>query len=113
MTIEFESQGSRLLAVSVPNKTPYAVSLAIKEVPKHWRYDVIGFSEYYPGHHEAMKEAGIYHVNPYSPLGEKRFKSDDTSPQSQQYHHDWHKRKEERQEAQNRTSECWILLKIK
>lgn len=97
MTIEFESQGSRLLAVSVPNKKGYELAIAMKEVlltrPKE-SFTWLGYSSQFKSHHEAMKEAGIHHVNPYD------------NPKQYVYSHVW-------QEAQNRTSEVWILLKIK
>lgn len=87
MTIEFESQGSRLLAVS-----------NLEEAKTHFKdgYEIFGLSQDHPEHHEAMKEAGIYTVNPCGnmpkSIGAVRAR---------------------RERAQNRTSENWILLRIK
>lgn len=118
MTIEFESQGSRMLAMSVPNEVfgfNYVgarcyyffdnggkVIFVIDNVDEG---DVIGLSTDHPEHHEAMKEAGIYTVNPYG----------DHMPMPSEYDRTshWAASLDKWQEAQNRTSEIWILLKIK
>lgn len=120
MTIEFESQVSRLLAVSVPKeaklfKLSYygrdCLSYKVDNINKKYGYEfqhiklplgwfeIIGLSTDHPEHHEAMKKACIFHENPYG---------DD--PLHQEY---YEYTLEQWQEAQQRVSEVWILLKIK
>lgn len=107
MTIEFKSAGSKMLAVSVPNKNPYEVGLAMKHVKNDCEYEVLGFSDATPEYHEAMKEAGIYHQQPPKP---NRFDYDSYGDRENAEYLmamvRWGK-------SLLQVSECWILLKIK
>lgn len=120
MTIEFESHGSRMLAVSALNganrisifndEKPY-VSYFIEFESYRvclpiGKYEFLGLSIDHPEHHGAMKEAAIYHENQMGPKPSINWNSENMTKRQSRMIDEWN-------ELNKRVSECWILLKIK